>query len=604
MNKIVIQNITIKNFLSIGQQTTFDFASHHDLNYVFGNNKDIEGVKNGAGKTLIFCDAILFALFGQTSRRVTLKYIPNRQMPRKTETIVSLNLLINDVLYTATSGINYGLPFFRLFKGTSDITKSSIKETRTYFEREILKISYNIFKNSVILSSSNSSNFFGLSKAQRREFVEDIFDLNIFGDMLRMVRADINNLDREILSLQTTTKQLSSSLDELKVNDANFSKQKDKNVTDLTTKIDGKKKRIDELIIEIANDTKAKSELKFENLVVLNEQLGKYKSGKERATFVIKSAEKEIKHSVDSIAKHKVVMEEICQDCRIKLENKLEISKLNSIVETENKNIETYKQVIAKLDSEISTLTIQVSAINASKTKHDTLDKNIQHNNIVVEHLRSDIKELEEKLVKEQASQTVFGPLIADYTEKVRVNNEILSGFNDKRKYMDVLTHVVDEDGAKKYIIKDLIIMLNSRIRKYLNESGAAYTCIFDTGFNCEFITTTGPCSYENFSMGEQGRIDISVLFAFKDILNSLKAVDINILVLDEFLDSSLDTFAVNALIKIVKQICEQSNKTIFLISHRECIDSDDFDGIIEVQKSNGLTSVINDSQMDALHIK
>ena len=178
---------------------------------------------------------------------------------------------------------------------------------------------------------------------------------------------------------------------------------------------------------------------------------------------------------------------------------------------------------------------------------------------------------------------------------KLKSQVNILKEQEKKYKYLEVLEMIVSEDGAKKFIIKDLVQVLNNRIQKYLEKTGALFTAMFDDSFNCEFLTESGPCSYENFSRGEQARINLAIIFTFKDILSNMGNISSNILVLDELLDLGLDDYAITAFASILKELSKST--TVFVVSHKENMIDVEFDNIIELVKQNGFTIIKSDSQ-------
>jgi len=170
MNKIIFNTISIQNFKSIGPKMEFDFSKHNGLNYIYGTNLDINGTTNGVGKSTIFVDAILFALYGKTLKNTNNAYIANRVLlGKKIETNVTLNFTVAGRNYEGVSTIRPGgsTVKFRLFEDGIEITKSTISKTREFLKKEILKCSFGLFVNSVILSASNSYNFFGMKKVMK-----------------------------------------------------------------------------------------------------------------------------------------------------------------------------------------------------------------------------------------------------------------------------------------------------------------------------------------------------------------------------------------------------------------------------------------------------
>ena len=155
-HRITFGKLSIENFKSVGSKVEFDWADHFGLNYIFGTNKDIEGTSNGSGKSCIFVDAILFAIFGKTLKNTNNRFISNRAMvDKKVDTKVSLLFEINGVKYEVVSTMSryQASVSTSLFCEGEDVSKSTAKETRYHIEQELLKCNYELFRNCVILSS-------------------------------------------------------------------------------------------------------------------------------------------------------------------------------------------------------------------------------------------------------------------------------------------------------------------------------------------------------------------------------------------------------------------------------------------------------------------
>ena len=224
MNKVIFKELRAQNFKSF-ETLNFDFNSHHGLNYIFGVNNDIPGTNNGVGKSNIF-DSLLFALFGKTFYNNNNIFLPNRVVDKKLNTSVTLEFDVNADKYKVKSFIKHMRKPFTvnctLEKNGEDITKSSSKETRAFIEKELLKCDYDLFKQSIILSSGEANNFFKMTKQQKREYIEDIFDLTLFGKLFAMVKTDINKLDKEIVEKQISIQQQKESIKDIKQQDLEF----------------------------------------------------------------------------------------------------------------------------------------------------------------------------------------------------------------------------------------------------------------------------------------------------------------------------------------------------------------------------------------------
>lgn len=127
-------------------------------------------------------------------------------------------------------------------------------------------------------------------------------------------------------------------------------------------------------------------------------------------------------------------------------------------------------------------------------------------------------------------------------------------------KYLRKAEQIVSQDSLKKFIIKDLIGLINNRIKTYLMKMGAKFTCVFDENLDYDFMTDSGKCELQNFSCGEKKRIEIATCLSFRDFIAQRSNISSNILILDEYIDSGIDTLAVDSILKILKDFTT-SNK-------------------------------------------
>ena len=230
MSKIEFNWVRMKNFLSIKDEVIFDFKRHKGLNYIFGHSLDSkDGTKNGVGKSVIFCDAITFGLFGRTSKDISKPNIPYRAIGKKCE--VGINFNIGNDEFDIVQNINP--TSLTLMKNGVNITKSSISETQKYIEEEVLKTTYNIFKTSVILSINDTVNIFTLKAKEKREFIDSIFNLQQYGDMYIKITEDLKKNKSNINTKLSEHRRLSDV------------------ISDLTTSIDTNKQKNSNRINEI-----------------------------------------------------------------------------------------------------------------------------------------------------------------------------------------------------------------------------------------------------------------------------------------------------------------------------------------------------------------
>jgi DNA repair exonuclease SbcCD ATPase subunit len=593
-NRIEFKWIKVKNFLSIKDEMLFDFTKHHGMNYIFGNNRDIkDGGRNGVGKSAIFCDAILFALFGKTSKKINKHNVINRIA--KKACLITIEFSINSDDYIIESGIKP--TFVSLFKNGENVTKSTIKETRDFIETEILKSTFSIFKNSIILSVNDSSSIFEMNAYQKREFIERIFNLTIFGQMFHNVRRDILVVDKEITEEQTKYTRLEKSLKEFKDKLKTFNTDKNKNIKEIATKI----RNLQSQIKTLKTDNSKYSA----SLIKLNSEIEKLLNAKHtkstdltEITSKISYMNKELASKKRVLNKYEKIYDLVGNCCKPLLDKELDftknknaIDKIISDIETTNQDMEKSKVIINKIDDKLNQL----------KKNQQQLEKSI--NDVENNKNTKNIYSSKMEILKEQAIETKnkvspFKDLIETYTEDKKDTYKKLSTKMDQRRYLDFCEFVLSPDGVKKWIISNLINTLNTRITRYLEEMGAEYTVVFDPDFSCRFLTTTGECDYHNFSSGEKMRVNHAATFAFRDILAGQGTLSSSILVCDEICDVSVDSVCIQALFEILKR--ESQHQTIYLISHREELSKkDEIDNLIEIVKENGTTKIISDPMAD-----
>lgn len=584
MNKVHFNYITIQNFFSVGPEIKIDFNQYPGISYVYGLNKDLN-VKNGSGKSTIFVDAILFALFNKTIKKVNKVNIPHRLS--KNDCFVKLNFMVNEDEYTIE---NYITPTHcKLFKNSEDITKSSIKETYDYIEEEVIKSSFIVFRNCLVLSISGFKNIFEMTKYEKRNFVEQMMNFSQIGTMYSMTKEDLNTLDKELAIKRQTSNSLEKDINQFKKSAISFNDDKTKTIERLNNELNELLKESQNLEID---DSKYLAAQKFveDKLKENDTNLNTLLKSKDRMNKLLAEINSDISNSNNIRSKYSKVIDVICESCKDHVDNILGLDSIQETITNKKNELSLTTAEYEKNIDEINNLQSLHSKLNLQKQNLIKKINEISSNKNIKNRIQKNIDEKNNSINTETNKVSPFHDLIIKYTEDLKVTNEIIQEQVEKRKYLDIMSFIFSEDGVKKHLILDFINILNSRIKKYLEEMGCEYTCIFDANFECEFLTISGPCEYSNFSAGERARIDCACLFSFRDLLYGQGTLQTNILICDEILDTGVDEFAITSIIKILKEISMTQN--IFLISHRECVSPEDFNRVITVEKVNGYTTI------------
>ena len=167
-----------------------------------------------------------------------------------------------------------------------------------------------------------------------------------------------------------------------------------------------------------------------------------------------------------------------------------------------------------------------------------------------------------------------------------------LSKIEDKANYLKFAEDIVSQDTIRKFIIKDLIVLLNNKIKTYLTKLGAKYYVEFDEDMDYEFITPGGTYQWSNFSAGERMRIMVATSFAFRDFMSIRNGLNSNLLVLDEYFDSAIDSLCVESIIGIIKEYSRDQGQNVFVISHRPEVSIEQFDRLVRVEKTDNIAHI------------
>lgn len=604
--KIEFGRIEIHNFMSFADEV-FDFSQQTGMNLVTGKNLDVPNSKNGAGKSTVFC-ALLYGLYGQLPQKIKADHIANRFIKDK-EVRVAVWLKVDTVSYKVVTGLNKrAQSYFNLVvigeNGTEqDITKSSIAETRDFFENEILHCDMSLFLRTILLTAEQNYNFFNLNKSSKKEFIEKLFDIGVFGDMYASIHKDILAYDKQIISLQNQLIVLERSADDYTSRSETFIQTKEKQLKEIEQKISSVESELNELstnAVEKNTDLILKCETSINKLNDAKQKLmlkineSKVAVSKIKQNIAFQQSLKSDRQKV--LNKHAELLSKLCADCKP--------------IFAEYHNLDVYKQEVQSAEQKMISFSTELEANTKNQADQTDqlkkIDAKLQELNAKITELTADFKVAKQKqgeaertlAVLESSKQQIqdkanpYTDLLMKTKEDITKQKTTLETINEHYKYLAKAEEIVSHESLKKFIIKDLIGIINNRIKFYLTKMGAKYTCIFDDNLDYEFVTDSGPCELQNFSCGEKKRLEIATCLAFRDFIAQRSNISSNILAIDEYIDSGIDTLAVESILSILKEFTVINNQNIFIISHRTEVNNDMFDRIIELEKKNGISVI------------
>lgn len=602
-NYLQINNIEIQNFLSFTGPIKFDFNQHYGVVLIHGENKNIstnndenDTIRNGCGKTALVVDALLFGFFGRTEKNIKKENVPNRSNPKKCKVAVDFN--INEHHYVIENGINP--TYCKLFKEDEEITKSSAKETREYIEREVVKSSYLIFKNTQFLSSTDANDMFYLTAADKRQFLEQLFDLSMYGKLWRMAKDDTNRMQKEVDQKYTKIDEYESYMKDLKEKEKNFESDKKKKIKQIDSGIEEIKQeyeKIQNVNEEISKEENEISKANFE-IKKLEKTINDYSDKATKIDNKLSSLETECRGLESGLKKYSDVLDVLCKDCYGKVDDMLNLTENGNKLEENKENIYKLKDHKNKIVNEKEKLEKKVDELdndgNESSKRLEKFKKTKERKT----ELENKIKELENRKEEIQSQESQFQELINKYQSELKQLNNNVKDEEHELKHIKFLVYFFGDDAIKKHLINTFIGKLNEQIQYYLNYLGAEYSIWADSQFDFSFHTNTGIAQFENFSSGERRRIVIATTFAIKDLLEMRGRLKSNVLSFDEILDANIDNYAYQRVVELIKQKNKES--TCFVTTHRDSIVDDiDFDGIIKIEKFGDSSQIVEDTQIE-----
>ena len=560
-----------KNFLSTGNAFT-------EIELTRSTNTLIVG-HNGAGKSSIL-DALTFGLFGKPFRKINKPQLVNSI--NNANTVVEIEFSIGKKQYKIVRGIKPNI--FEIYCDSILVNQDAkVKDYQEHLEKFILKLNYKSFTQVVILGSASFVPFMQLSPADRRSIIEDLLDIQIFSSMNTIVKNRISTIKDEQRTVEYDTKLINEkiafqkqNIEEHKKNHLVEIKKKTKEITDNDAYLDKVAKDIvliqkhnQQLSDKIADKTSVSSrntklltlQSKFEDSVKkLNKEISFYENNDNCPTCQQTIAEE---------TKEKHVTEKQLKITEIgSASTKLEEEIVNVCKRLDE--IDNIQKHITAHNSEVIKLNTQVTSINTYNTK---LLKEIEELKTRTTSNENDDEKLKNLNLELQESTTLAEKLSMD------------------KHYHEYAASLLKDTGIKTKIIKQYLPVMNKLINKYLT----AMDFFVNFNLNESFEETIksrhrDEFSYASFSEGEKMRIDLALLFTWRQIAKMKNSVSTNLLVLDEVFDSSLDGVGTEEFLKLLNSL--DNNTNVFVISHKGDQLFDKFRSIIKFTKKNNFSQI------------
>jgi DNA repair exonuclease SbcCD ATPase subunit len=567
---IIFKKVRWKNFLSTGNTWTEMQLDAHKSTLIVGHN--------GAGKSTML-DAISFALFGKPHRNINKPQLINSINNK--DCVVEVSFSIGQSEYKIVRGIKPNT--FEIWKNSTLINQSShAKEYQKILEQNILKLNHKSFHQVVVLGSSSFIPFMQLSGGHRRDVIEDLLDINVFSHMNIILKEKINTLKDKIKDISY---QIDLSKNKIETHEKYIKDVKhltDQNINEKRNKVIDNHKEIDSLQL-VNNNLSEEIEGVHEEL---QNELNKLHDKKQ--SLLQYSAQ--FKQQMASVVKDAKFYEEneTCPTCDQGIDSDVRERKL----ESSKAKAKELKSAMSKLSEESVVVEQSISTTTDSLSKIRDKQNTIHSNNQQIARLQTEITSLEED---------ISGSSIADLKQAekdlksfINDKNELLENkfkYSDEFSYNQVMSEMLKDTGIKTKIIKQYLPVINKLVNQYLQILDFFVHFDLDESFT-ETIRSRhrDEFTYDSFSEGEKQRIDLALLFTWRQIAKMKNSVATNLLILDETFDSSLDHEGVDNLLKILYTLGDDTN--IFVISHKGEILDGKFNAKIEFKKEKNFSKI------------
>ena len=587
---IEIKDLTVKNFMSVGNQSQAVDFNQDQLTLVLGENLDQggddSGSRNGTGKTTII-NALSYALYGQALTNIRRNNLINKTNSKGM--LVTLHFEKNGVDYRIERGRSPNLLKFYVNNEEQEMTDESQGDSRKTqeFINDLLDMSHDMFKHIVALNTYTEP-FLAMKQNDQRAIIEQLLGITILSEKAESLKEQIKKT-RELITeetlkieaIQAANEKIHSTVENLQGTQRAWLAKKDQDV-----------KKLESSITELEH-------LDIDTELELHEKLGAWNEHNNQITALNKElatlepALQRADKSVDAVARDITDLDNAtCYTCG----QSLQADKKDEILEKKNKELEDAKAYAEEIKVKCSDVMKSLDEIGDINGKPDTFYETAKE---AYEH-RQNVETLKQSLVSKKEETDPYQKQIDELNSSAiqEINWEVVNRLDNFKEHQEFLLKLLTNKDSfiRKKIIDQNLAYLNNRLTYFLDKLGLPHQVVFQNDLNVEITQLGQDLDFDNLSRGERNRLILGMSFAFRDVWESLYQ-KINLLFIDELIDSGMDTAGVEGSLAVLKKMGREGEKNVYLISHKDELVGR-VNTVLRVVKENGFTSYANDVEI------
>ena len=590
---IKIKELTVKNFMSVGNQTqAVDFCKEQ-LTLVLGENLDQggddSGSRNGTGKTTII-NALTYALYGTALTNIKKDNLINKINGKNM--LVTLSFEKDGNKYKIERGRKPAIMKFYVndqeqSDDSSDDSQGDMRETQKDLD-DLMGMSHDMFKHILALNTYTEP-FLSMKANEQRAIIEQLLGITLLSEKAEALKEQVRITKDQIYQENADIEATKKSNEKIQVSITGLETRLSAWYAQQRTDCDKITKSIQELqAVDIERELEAHAKLK-----TYEEQAAKIKSlNKEKATI-----ETALIQADKSVTKYTKEIEQLKNNTCPACEQELHTHKHEEMTATAEKNLSDAYIYLQSLSDSYSTIVTELEDIGdingRPKTYYDTLEEALKHQN--------NLTSLESALGTRQQEKDPYQEQIDDLrnTALQEITWDSINNLNVLKDHQEFLLKLLTSKDSfiRKKIIDQNLAYLNNRLTYYLDKMGLPHTVVFQNDLNVEITQLGQDLDFDNLSRGERNRLILGLSWSFRDVWESLYQ-SINLLFIDELIDNGLDAAGVENALSVLKKMARERKKNIYLISHKDELIGR-VNNVLKVIKENGFTSYANDLEIE-----